>query len=883
MLFRIVPKSDRSFACFSVQKQRRLAIDLVASVAVIAYCFGSLSDVWSQETGAVKQSATVDAQPLLLLTERMSEALDTIGSPLLASIQSGLKRVRDLDGDEQVTKEVQRFLDPECDFLIEIEKDGTIKPQLLKASLGLDENGWRTSLVKVINRSGVAAKLRAESPNALPIPNGPADEVSKRWLELRLFEGRPMTANLSGLGLEYRIMQLYASQPGEKSATIEFNVSGFPNKSSPIIRQWRFAKSTDGWGKPNSCTIEAKLDALHIEQTGADPYVSAPVKARGAQMRLKWWGRAAEDGIAQVFWWTKELPQPDGSRLANIQVFKDREQEYSAEFLVEGDLAGVRIDPNGGPGSTRIDWIDLEYASGEGLEWTNLVVPCMVADSHVVHFNVTDYDGTPCMASFEIRDSSGRVYPSQTKRQAPDMFFQTQIYRETGETIRLPNGTYRVRCNHGPESTTEFKQLVVDGKPSSLDYRVSRWIDTAKQGYWSGDHHIHAAGCLHYENPTQGILPIDMLRHIMGEDVKVGCCLTWGPCFDFQKQFFKGRPDDVSRYPYLLRYDIEVSGFGSHVSGHLNLLKLKQQLPPGGNSKSHWPTLGLNTLRWAKGQGAVTGTAHSGSGLTNYVGRTQGTDGPFELPNYNIPAYDGIGANEFIMQVTHQVDGPQGIKVPAIDFLATMNTPRAQEWNIWYHALNCGFPVVVSGETDFPCMTGERVGIGRVYVKLEGRLEYDAWVEALRQGNSYVSDGTCHLMDFRQQADGSFRVRAAAMRESRVPQQIELIVNGLPVETTTITTDGQIQDVVFAKPKINKSSWIAVRSFPNAHTNPIRVLVDGAPIRASKASAEWCLAGVEQCWLAKRQSYHLDELEQAKQAYDHARSVYKKIIEESDE
>jgi len=579
--------------------------------------------------------------------------------------------------DEQVTKEVQRLLDPECDFLIEIEKDGTVKPQLLKASLGLAENGWRTSLVKVINRSGVGAKLRAESPNALPIPNGPADEISKRWLELRLFAGRPMTANLSGLGLEYRIMQPYASQPGEKTATIEFNVSGFPNKSSPIIRQWRFAKSTDGWGKPNSCTIEARQDALHIEQTGADPYVSAPVKARGAQMRLKWWGRAAEDGIAQVFWWTKELPQPDGSRLANIQVFKDREQEYSAEFLVEGELAGVRIDPNGGPGSTRIDWIDLEYASGEGLEWTNLAVPCKVAASHVVHFNVTDYDGTPCMASFEIRDSSGRVYPSQTKRQSPDMFFQTQIYRETGETIRLPNGTYRVRCNHGPESNTEIKQLVVDGKPSALDYRVSRWIDTSKQGYWSSDHHIHAAGCLHYENPTQGILPIDMLRHIMGEDVKVGCCLTWGPCFDFQKQFFKGRPDDVSRYPYLLRYDIEVSGFGSHVSGHLNLLKLKQQLPPGGNSKSHWPTLGLNTLRWAKGQGAVTGN-----------------------------------------------------KVPAIDFLATMNTPRAQEWNIWYHALNCGFPVVVSGETDFPCMSGERVGIGRVYVKLDGRLEYDAWVEA---------------------------------------------------------------------------------------------------------------------------------------------------------
>ena len=73
--------------------------------------------------------------------------------------------------------------------------------------------------------------------------------------------------------------------------------------------------------------------------------------------------------------------------------------------------------------------------------------------------------------------------------------------------------------------------------------------------------------------------------------------------------------DKVSQYPYLLRYDIEVSGFGSHESGHLVLLRLKDQMYPGGTSKDHWPKLGLNTLRWAKKQGAVVGPAHSGWGL----------------------------------------------------------------------------------------------------------------------------------------------------------------------------------------------------------------------------------------------------------------------------
>ena len=55
-----------------------------------------------------------------------------------------------------------------------------------------------------------------------------------------------------------------------------------------------------------------------------------------------------------------------------------------------------------------------------------------------------------------------------------------------------------------------------------------------------------------------------------------------------------------------MRYDVEVSGFGSHQSGHLVLLRLKDMMYPGGDSHQHWPTLGLNTLRWAKAQGAVS-------------------------------------------------------------------------------------------------------------------------------------------------------------------------------------------------------------------------------------------------------------------------------------
>ena len=69
---------------------------------------------------------------------------------------------------------------------------------------------------------------------------------------------------------------------------------------------------------------------------------------------------------------------------------------------------------------------------------------------------------------------------------------------------------------------------------------------------------------------------------------------------------------------------------------------------------------------------------------------------------------------------------------------------------MWYHALNCGFRTRASGETDFPCITGERVGMGRSYVKCaDQQLNYDGWCEGIRRGQNYVSEGRSHLIDMK--------------------------------------------------------------------------------------------------------------------------------------
>jgi hypothetical protein len=522
-----------------------------------------------------------------------------------------------------------------------------------------------------------------------------------------------------------------------------------------------------------------------------------------------------------------------------------------------------------------------------------------------VLLRVRDEHGKPAVASLLIRDALGRIFPNQSKRLAPDFPFQPQVYRSDGESIRLPEGTYTVIVTGGPEYLTQTKEFRVDaGGSGELAVALERWIDPLKLGWYSGDHHIHAAGCSHYQNPTEGVLPEDMMRQIMGESLNIGSVLTWGPCYYYQKQFFTGQDNPLSKPDRRMHYDLEVSGFPSSHSGHLVLLGLKDQDYPKTHRIEDWPSWNLPILKWAKSQGAIVGFAHSGWGL-------QVQDRA--VPSFEMPAFDGIGANEYIVDVTHP---------NAVDFISTVDTPTVAELSIWYHTLNVGFRTRIGGETDFPCIYDGRVGIGRTYAQIDGGLTFPAWLTGLRNGRSYVSDGKSHLIDFK--VDGvevgrggsELRVSGAGTVKAqlqvaayldplpnegirgRAPDQqpywdierarigrtrevpVELIVNGSVVAASNVPADGRLRDVVFDVP-IAKSSWIAARILSSSHTNPVFVLVGDKPIRASRRSAEWCLTAVNQCWTQKGPAIRPAERADARAAYDHAREVYKRLIAES--
>ncbi len=75
----------------------------------------------------------------------------------------------------------------------------------------------------------------------------------------------------------------------------------------------------------------------------------------------------------------------------------------------------------------------------------------VIAPAQTVVINVRDNDGKPVTASLLVRDAFGRLYPAQTKRFLPDMYFQQKVYRADGETLTLPAGEYSGEVARGPE------------------------------------------------------------------------------------------------------------------------------------------------------------------------------------------------------------------------------------------------------------------------------------------------------------------------------------------------------------------------------------------------------------------------------------------------
>lgn len=827
-----------------------------------------------QNTAEQVPQVIVEEQPLAANLQRVVTAMQSLGTPLSPTVLTSLNKAL----EDRNSIDIQRAIDSQVLFVVQINPEERVKVARGPAVANLQQHGFTPVLVKIVNGSTTTRKLRIVSPQAGAVYAGVAKNSMQRqqslelidnqndkgqpgrFLAVEMFEQPPLTDRLSGLEVEYAVALILSTESGRREATIGFDL---------------------GQGEQD-------------------------LGSRG------------------------EVPV----------------------------LFSIRP-----------------------------AVP--------VRLSILDENGMPTTASLIIRDHQGHVYPLQPKRLAPDFFFQPQIYRADGETVLLPVGEFTVQTGRGPEYWVREQKLIVNAPAANnpnanldspqLGIRLERWVNPLEYGFYSGDHHIHAAGCAHYTHPTEGVTPEDMFRQVKGEGLNVGCVLTWGPCFRHQRQFFSPKPHDVSEPLTLLKYDLEISGFGSQALGHVCLLNLRDQTFPGseGTDTMGWPSWTTPVMKWAKAQGGIAGYAHSASGLAidpaaatrrMLATHDHDQDGRLsidevnavllpesfstidqnadqflddvelkashdkvsdQLPNLAIPEMNGVGAMEICVTTVEGV----------CDFISAMDTRRIQEWNTWYHLLNCGFPLKVSGETDFPCMSSRRVGQGRVYVRLNDpklieaassgkknpmTLDFGQWCDGIVKGRSYVSDGFAHALDFRVnevlsggddvqlagpgrisiQATVSFAPEtpatvaqgtsdpAASLRlvgdtvELHGPRKdtiqrggerlIEIVCNGRPIARQKVPADGMPHQLKFDV-NVERSSWIALRQFPQLHTNPVNVIVAGKAICASRASAQWCEQTIELLWKNRESKIAAAERDEARKTFDRAKARYREIAVNCDQ
>lgn len=789
---------------------------------------------------------SVEGQPLAANITRLTQSLQYLGTPLPRESANAL----DEAASRRDAPELQRLLDPHVAFVVSLNPEVRVKVARGPARPVLQQSGFTPVIVKVLNDSTVTRQLRIASPQAGPVYAGASLNILKRqaqtelndnenvnnqtdrFLSVEMFQSAPMTRELSGLEVEYAIALIYSHESGKREATIQFDV-----------------------------------------------------------------GAGTQD------------------------------IGFRGEVPVLFDVRPA--------------------------------VP--------VRLTIQDHDGIPTAARLTFRDQNSRVYPPQAKRLAPDFFFQPHIYRHDGETVLLPPGEFTLESCRGPEyRIVESKVIVPDATKATVDVPLRRWINPEEFGFYCGDHHIHGAGCSHYESPTQGVSPSDMFAQVKGEGLNVGCVLTWGPCFDFQRNYFSPQADEISEAKTILKYDLEISGFGSAALGHVCLLNLKDQTYPGsdGTKVMGWPTWTVPVMRWCKEQGGVTGYPHSAMHVNppaaarrmlaaydqdkdalltraesqvallpeSFQVIDEDRDGSLtereltashdraadQLPNLAVPEMNGAGAMEIC------VSAAEGV----CDFISAMDTARIPEWNTWYHLLNCGLPIKLSGETDFPCMSSRRVGQGRVYVQLGSveQVEFATWCEGLREGRSYVSDGYAHALAFtvdgqspgygNVQLDQAAKVtvKAKVAFSPEVPRAVaygqldpalgrrmvgdtvnlhaprnhdlvqggdrlvEIVVNGVVVSKHDVPADGKLHDIQ-CDVDIQQSSWVALRQFPQLHTNPVNVIVAGEPIRASRSSALWCAETIKLLWKNRNGKIAEHERDQAHEAYQRAIQRYNQIAE----
>lgn len=438
------------------------------------------------------------------------------------------------------------------------------------------------------------------------------------------------------------------------------------------------------------------------------------------------------------------------------------------------------------------------------------------------------------------------------------------FYCDGTAELTLPAGTYKLKGFRGPEYALATQDITIEaGKDREITIELERWVHMAKSGWWSGELHIHA----NYGYGQWFNTPETMRQQCTGEDLNVCNFMVANSDADvvFDRQFFRGGPDPLSTPEYVLYWNQE---FRSTIWGHMTLVNLKQVVEPV------FTGFAGTTNPWdSPSNSDVADRTHWQKGVVNYTHTSQGEDWsktPYAAKS--IPIDVALG------------------KIDTLD----INNSWAGSVPLWYRLMNCGFRVPATAGTDvFLNRIGSNLpGGDRVYVHSGKTLTYESWIDGLKAGKSFVTNGPMLEFTVNDAEPGAIlklgekpKVRVKATARSRFPMtSAEVVHNGVVVAAAKLADDKHSAtfDAELALPR---GGWIAFRATgpgtadtplgsQNAHTNP--VYIEGSEFR-SAADAKHFLKWIDDFELVirsrdrfptpKHRAAALEQLEAARSVY----------------
>ncbi len=465
-----------------------------------------------------------------------------------------------------------------------------------------------------------------------------------------------------------------------------------------------------------------------------------------------------------------------------------------------------------------------------------------------LHIQVTDSAGHLIPCRLHIKQTNGDCWmppdvldPRYTDTDAPALLLPGHYNRylhlchgvdlqsmhlNTGSAvIPVPAGVLQVFLARGHEFVPVTDQFQIKANETlHRDYVLRRTFDLPSQGWYGGDMHTHFSRWQPSDDHVWARLLQAEDLHAVNNMVYKHAGIVEAP------QYAYGDAGEHHTHHHEGHY-VVASGEefrDDDLYGHMIAAGIQDIIEPISvghklGRRENYP-LFSSVCDWTHEQGGIAGWAHGGTIIKLFE---------------SLPVEAALGKLDFVENIQFNM------------FYGCM---------FWYRLLNCGIRLTCTGGSDFPFAANllapwyPNLGLDRTYVYLEDTFSYTHWIEGIRRGQTFATNGPLLFLTVGGKLPGSECHIAASQDRVAVEGRVvcnygldalEIVQNGAVVKRIE-GTGGQTEIAWADTLRLDGSAWVAARARGrveserygglapwnlHAHTSPVYVLRDNAPIR----------------------------------------------------